>query len=323
MKLLTKILYYLKAVPMWTILSIHNTYGILSVFFITWVRPMKGGMVNFDDPLVTGINPETNDYIWKENVIFASQRKREFKDTDDQIVVSVGKYMCRMIYKSAAKPDKPFGDKDRMPPSINYIHGGVQYNGGFLIFDDVEDARNHFSNKEFRKHFWKFIHTEKREPVTILRDKNYDREEFLQFVCYLRTLFPYFSNSNGNKKRIGWGNPAPFASVNTITGYWKDDTFKFYSKEKIKTVARAPIAVNYFTAAEYLPSRNEFWGPELYLANFTNNRVIARGEKGNLFFVDLRKIVRGYKFDPANLPNLLDRVNERLSEKIGGLFNNV
>ena len=223
-----------------------------------------------------------------------------------------------MIRKSAATPENPLGEKDRMPPAINYIHGGVQYNGGFLIFDDVKDALNHFSNKEFRKHFWNFIHTEKREPVTILRDRNYDREEFLQFVCFLRTLFPYFSNSNGNKKRIGWGNPAPFASVNTITGYWKNDTFKFYSKEKVKTVARSPIATNYFSLEAYLPTRSTFTAPEKYLARFTNDRVLARGEKGNLFFVDLRKIVRGYRFDPNALPHIGNRISERFREKLEG-----
>ena len=43
-------------------------------------------------------------------------------------------------------------------------------------------------------------------------------------------------------------------------------------------------------------------------------RVIARGEKGNMFFVDPRKLSRGYKFDPSKkLSNIADRLIEKFS----------
>ena len=199
-----------------------------------------------------------------------------------------------------------------MPPAINYIHGGVQYNGGFLLFDDVKDAISHFSDPEFQKSFKKFVKTEGREPVTIIRDRNYDRNELLQFVCFLRTIFPWFSNSNGNKKRIGWGNPAPYPAINTITGYWKDDTYKFYKKETAMTAPRAPIKTKYFAHEVYVGERDYILAPEKFLASFTDNRVIARGEKGNVFFVDNRKLLRGYRFKGEQLPNIVDRLKEKV-----------
>lgn len=306
-------IYYLKVIPTWTILTIHNIWGILNVFYITWVNPMKGGLLPENHPFATGINPETGETIWKSNLVFASNRKRNFKETDEEILESVGNYMRGMVNKSVATKVNPFGVPDKMPPSINYIHGGVHYNGGWLIFDDVKDAIRHYSDPSFALEFLRFIYTEGREPVTILRDKNYPREDHLEFVCFLRTLFPFFSNSNGNKKRIGWGNPSPYPAVNTITGFWKNDTYKIYNLENHPDLARAPIAKKYFQKENYFGTRDHALWPEKYLANFTNDRVIARGEKGNLFFVDRRKIKKGFKFSGEALPNIIDRLQEKLS----------
>lgn len=312
MKLLELLWYYLSIIPTWTLLTFHNTWGIFNVFFIVWMRPMKGGMVEDSHPIVTGENPLTGEKIWHQNVIYRSERKRDFKESDKEILETVGSHMSRMIEKSSKQELYPEGIPDRMPPAINYIHGGVQYNAGYLIFDDVKDAIRHFSDLKFRMEFWRFVLTEKREPVTILRDKNYDRVELLQFVCFLRTMFPYFSNSNGNKKRIGWGNPAPYPSINTITGHWKKDTYKFYDREKLKSVCRPPITKKYFQAKSYYGIRDHARWPEIWLAEFTDNRILSRKEKGNLFFVDLRKINKGFKFNPSALPNIVDRLIEKL-----------
>lgn len=311
-KLLELIWYYLTLLPTWTLLTFHNTWGILNVFNIVWLRPIKGGMVNEDHPFVTGINPLTNKNIWQENVLFSSPRKRNFAESDDEILNTVGTHMTKMMERSASQALYPNGKPDRMPPAINYIHGGVHFNGGFLIFDDVADAIRHYSDWKFRKEFWRFVLKEKREPVTILRDKNYRREDLLEFVCFLRSMFPFFSNSNGNKKRIGWGNPAPYPSINTITGHWKRDTYKFYSKEKLQTVCRPPIKNKYFPHASYYGIRDSVRAPERYLARFTDDRVLSRKEKGNLFFVDLRKIRNGFRFTPEKLPNLFDRLMEKV-----------
>lgn len=314
MNVLKNFLRLTKAAYIWTKLTFHNTWGIINVFNIVWIRPMKGGLINDEHPMATGINPKSNSCIWPENIIFRSKRP-EGNDypSDIEIVCAVGNHMKEMVCKSAASEAFPQGKPDRMPPAINYIHGAVHYNGGFLIFNDFKDAIAHFSNQEFRDSFVNFVKAEKREPVSIFRKKDYDRMEFLEFVCFLRTIFPWFSNCNGNKKRIGWGNPAPYPSVNTITGYWMDDTYKFYTQKGRSTLCRPPISKKYFLKESYTASRETILPEEKMLASFTNERVIARGKKGNVFFVDNRKLLKGYKFDPSQrLPNIIDRIGEKL-----------
>lgn len=309
------VIYYLSILPIWALLTLHNTWGILNVFYIVWLRPMRGGLIDENHLIATGINPQTKKPIWNDNVIFRSQRKKIFEDdkTDEDIINAVGDYMRKMFLHSVATPEHPQGRPFRMPPAINYIHGSLQYNGGFLIFDDFADAISHFTDWRFKRDFLRFIHLEKREPITVFRNRDYNREEYLEFVCFLRTMFPYFSNSNGNKQRIGWGNPAPYASVNTITGYWKNDTYKFYSEKGRDTLCRPPVHKNYFQEKQYAGPRNYTLPPEKFLARFTDRRVVARGEKGNLFFVDLRKIMKGYRFKPEALPHLLDRLAEKIA----------
>lgn len=311
---LIKLVELLKTASIWTRLTVHNTWGIINVFNIVWLRPMSGGLLNADHPMVTGINPDNGEMIWKQNIVFQSLRSEPYLNgpSDAEIVCDVGNYMRKMVEASASTEEFPKGKPDRMPPAINYIHGCVHYNGGFLLFNDFKDAISHFSNIEFQNSFKKFVKEEGREPVTIFRNRNYDRMEYLEFVCFLRTIFPWFSNTNGNKKRIGWGNPAPYPSVNTITGYWMVDTYKIYSEKGRSSVCRSAISKKYFSENSYAGERATVKPQEKFLARFTNERVIARGEKGNMFFVDLRKLSKGYKFDPAKkLPNIADRLLEK------------
>ena len=314
MSSLKKIIGLLNAANIWTRLTVHNTWGILNVFNIVWVRPMPGGLLKQDHPMVTGINPENGEHIWKQNVIFQSIRSNVFNNdpSDQEIVCDVGNYMRKMVEVSSSSVEFPKGKADRMPPAINYIHGCVHYNGGFLIFNDFLDAISHFSNVDFQNSFKRFVKEEGREPVTIFRNRNYDRMEYLEFVCFLRTIFPWFSNTNGNKKRIGWGNPAPYPSVNTITGHWMTDTYKIYTEKGRFSVCRPAINKNYFSKKVYVGERTTVKPEEKFLARFTNERVIARGLKGNMFFVDLRKLANGYKFDPSKKrPNIANRLMEK------------
>ncbi|MDD4973073.1 MAG: hypothetical protein PHY93_01915 [Bacteriovorax sp.] len=314
MKLLNKLMDLLTTAYIWTRLTVHNTWGIINVFNIVWIRPMTGGLLKADHPMVTGVNPENGEFIWKQNIIFQSSRSEKFDSgpTDIEIVCDVGHHMRKMVEVSSSSEECPNGKADRMPPAINYIHGCVHYNGGFLLFNDFKDAISHFSNIDFQKSFKQFVREEGREPVTIFRNRNYDRMEYLEFVCFLRTIFPWFSNSNGNKKRIGWGNPAPYPTVNTITGYWMVDTYKLYTEEGRRSVCRSAVTKKYFTEKVYVGKRITTKPDEKFLAHFTNKRVLARGDKGNMFFVDLRKLSQGYKFDPSKkLPNIADRLMEK------------
>jgi hypothetical protein len=319
MRKMKTILRLLKVSAIWTKLTFHNTWGIINVFNIVWLRPMKGGILKEDHPMVTGINPDSKNYIWRENIIFQSTRSNDLKDVPDdlEILDAVANHMREMVAISSHHPDAPSGKPDRMPPAINYIHACVFYNGGYLIFNDFKDAIRHYSDPLFQKEFKNFVNKEGREPVTVFRNKNYDPKEYLEFVCFLRSIFPWFSNTNGNKKRIGWGNPAPYPATNTITGFWKDDLYKFYSEKGLKTLCRKPIEVKYFSKKEYFGPRDFTYPEEKYLARFTDNRVQARGAKGNMFFVDLRKLNKGYRFDPSKkLPNIIDRLIEKMSEKV-------
>lgn len=280
---------------------------------------MKGGLIPEDHPMATGINPATKKFIWTENLIYKTPRSDEFQnaESDEEIINAVGKHMREMVHVSSSSKENPNGIPDRMPPAINYIHACVHFNGGFLLFNDFKEAISHFTNKEFKNSFIKFVKEEKREPVTVFRNKNYDPKEYLDFVCFLRSQLPWFSNTNGNKKRIGWGNPAPYPATNTITGYWKDDLYKFYNIESRKTLCRPPISKKYFLNDNYIGSRNFTLPEEKCLSDFTNNRVLARGARGNMFFVDLRKLNKGFRFDPnQTLPNIFDRLLEKLTEKV-------
>ncbi|NOT77390.1 MAG: hypothetical protein HOP07_00120 [Bacteriovoracaceae bacterium] len=176
---LKKILRLVLAFMTWTKLTIHNTWGIINVFFIVWIRPMKGGLISDSHPMATGINPESKKPIWPENIIFQSIRD-ESKNypIDVEIVTDVGNHLRKMVANSCSSEKYPSGKADRMPPAINYIHGAVHYNGGFLLFNDFADAISHFSNKEFQESFKNFVTIEKREPVTLFRNRNYDRMEY-------------------------------------------------------------------------------------------------------------------------------------------------
>lgn len=295
--------------------NIHNSYGIAHVFDLTWLRPIGGGVISEDHPYVTGIDPLTGDKIWPKNIIFQSPRKREFVPTDEIIVEKVMSFLARMVKASASTEKFPKGKKDRMPPAVNYIHGTVHVNGVSLVFDDFKDALAHFTCPNFLKDFNKMIHTEKREPTIIFRDRDYDSEEFKVFSCFMKSKFPFFGNPNGNKKRLHWGTPAPFPVFNLITGYWISPTQSLRTEEGRKTCVRAPINKSLYMQGEnYGTGRNEYLWPEKFWASFTDDRIKARGERGGVYFTDKRKLDNGFKYDPENLITL----NERMKEKLFG-----
>ena len=106
---------------------------------------------------------------------------------------------------------------------------------------------------------------------------------------------PWFSNSNGPKKRVMWGNPAPYAVVNIITGFWKTETYKVRDRSKLAELMRAPIQQGrWFQQASFCGTRTTARWPEKLLARFTERRVKMRGKRENLFFVDRRKLLKKY-----------------------------
>ena len=95
------------------------------------------------------------------------------------------------------------------------------FSTGILLFNDFRDAIYHFTDLDFVRDIRRFAREERREILLLFRDRDYDCAEFADLVSFLRLALPWFSNSNGPKKHVLWGNPAPYPVVNIITGHWK------------------------------------------------------------------------------------------------------
>lgn len=323
-RLCRHIKYYVMVPKTWLQLTAHNTWGILNVLDIIWLRPMSGGLIAEDHPFCTGIDPATGKTIWNSNLIFASPRREPWPqhalapDADHEIMEKLGRHLSRQVQMAAASPGFPTGRPSPMPPGILYLHGGVHYNGGWLLFNDFADAIRHYSDARFAAEFRRFVREQNREPVTVFRDRNYDRDAFARFVCFMRTTFPWFSNSNGPKKFVLWGNPSPYPAVNTITGNWIGDCRLLKTDAGRRTVARAAIPPGiYFQDGPYFGERSTTRWPEHLLAFLTEKRVKLRGERENLYFVDKRKIRRGFRFGPSPIMSPLTRLTQWFRRSFG------
>src|SRR5213593_1563044 len=94
-KALRRLLYYLLVPKTWLQLTAHNTWGILNVLDIIWLRPMPGGMIDEAHPFCTGIDPRTGQPIWPSNTLFRSPRRDPWPgnilpDPDEKIVLKIG-----------------------------------------------------------------------------------------------------------------------------------------------------------------------------------------------------------------------------------------
>jgi hypothetical protein len=315
----SRLRYYALVPKNWLQLTAHNTWGILNVLDIIWLRPMPGGLIDETHPFCTGLDPTTGRTIWNSNVLFRTPPRRNWPaghapDSDEIIVEKTGDHLRKQVCMAAASTAHPTGHAAPMPPGILYLHGGVHYNGGWLLFNDFAEAIEHFTDPRFAAEFRRFVQEQRREPVTLFRNRDYDREAFARFVCFMRTIFPWFSNSNGPKKFVLWGNPAPYAAVNTITGNWIQDCRMLKSATSRLAVARPPIPVGrYFQNGPYHGERSATLWPEHLLARFTEKRIALRGERENLYFVDKRKLKRGFRYGPEPMLNPLRRIAHTLS----------
>ena len=311
--------YYASVPRIWLQLTLHNSWGILNVLDIIWLRPMRGGMIDEDHPFCTGIDLATGKSIWHANLLFSTPPLNPWPgnippDSDEELLEKVGTHLRNQVSHAAASERYPTGKASPMPPGILYLHGGVHYNGGWLIFNNFTEAIRHFSDPRFAREFRRFVKEQNREPITLFRDRDYDREEFARFVCFMRTIFPWFSNSNGPKKFVLWGNPSPYPAVNTITGNWIGDCRALKTEHGRRNVARPPIpAQRYFQDGPYAGSRETTRWPENLLALFTHKRIALRGEKENLYFVDKRKLKKGMRFGPEPIPTPIGRLKRWLT----------
>src|SRR6185295_8413381 len=102
-------------------------------------------------------------------------------------------------------------------------------------------------------------------------------------------------------------------AVNTITGHWIRDCRLLKTEAGRRAAARPPIpAGRYFQEGPYAGERHSTLWPEHLLARFTEKRIALRGERENLYFVDKRKLKKGFRYGPEPIPNPLQRLARRL-----------
>jgi hypothetical protein len=299
--------YYLSIPQVWIGQFFHNGHGIVRVLDITRWRPMPAGLIAPDHPWATGLNPATGRPIWHDNVLFRSQRPEGVQLPDDEDVIEqVGQFLARMTAQSAVVPEIPWGPDRPMPHGINYIHGTAHYNSGTLIFTDFADAIEHFTDPRFSAEVRRFARRERREVLVMFRQRDYSTTDYAYFTCCLRTLFPWFCNSNGPRKRVLWGNPSPFPVANLITGNWIRDVYRLKKPGGAAAVVRPAIdAGRYFVDGPYRGWRRTPLWPEKLLARYTNWRIRLRGSRGGLFFVDRRKLLASFldRLQQAGIPD--------------------
>jgi hypothetical protein len=322
---LERVAYYLALPITFVRMWFHNLDGILHVLDIIRFRPMPPGLLGAEHPWVTGLDPRDGQPIWWRNVLFRSPRgrftgsaSRLAPEADEVIVQRIGRFMTNLVAKSVANPEIPWGPQRRLPHGINYLHGAVHSSAGILIFNDFKDAIYHCTDPAFRREIRRFARVEDREILLVFRDRDYDTAEFAFLVSFLRLALPWFANSNGPRKHVLWGNPAPYPVVNIITGAWKKDTYRLKTMPNSLELVRPPIpAGRYFQNGPYRGSRERARWPEKLLAVYTYARIRARGARGGLFFVDRRKLETMSGRDPhAEVPIATVFPLERRSSRI-------
>lgn len=286
--------YFFRIPGIWGRQLLHNTHGILRVLDLTRFRPLPAGLIAPGHPWATGLNPASGEPIWYENVLYCSSRRDADADLppDEMVVGKVGEFLAKMAALSAVVPEIPWGARRRMPHAINYIHGSAHYNSGILVFTDFADAIEHFTDDRFVAEVRRFVRRERREVLVMFRRRDYSPRAYAYFVGCMRTLLPWFCNSNGPLKRVLWGNPSPFPVANIITGHWIGDIYRLKQPGGAEAVVRPPIAAaEYFRQPPYRGWRREPLWPEKLLAQYTYWRIRLRGARGGLFFVDRRRLL--------------------------------
>lgn len=294
---------YAKAPFVWAAHVAVNSGNIVRIFDIAKIRPLAGGLIADDHPWATGLAPANGKPIWTSNVLFRTMPDRSYPESDEQMIAKTGRFLARMTAQSAATPRHPQGlprvDENgtvvrRMPHAVNYIHGSAHYNGGWIVFNNFSEAFHYFNNRAFRKEIRRFAREEKREITILFRDKDYDTREYGELGGFLRTQFPWYSNTNGPKDLVHWGSRAPYPTVNMITGHFMGDVKALARARGESRVVRPPIENEaYFQGAYDQRSRLSARFTEKLFARFIDFRLGLRDkEKGNLFFVDKRELER-------------------------------
>ncbi len=304
----------------WAYSNVHNAYGAYKVVDYILLHKLEAGLVRAGHPWVTGASPHTGRAVWPDNIVFASPRKTDWNRSgpapDDEIVASIGRFLASMVERSTFDdPEIPQGPRRRMPHAVNYIHGTVHFNGGFLIFNDFPDAKFFLSDPRFVKEIKRFSKEEKRALTIVLRERYYDPEEYAWFVAFVRSHLPWYANGNSpTKKRVLWGAPSPYAAVNVINRSWITDLEKLRTG-RLEDLIRPPIERSRYFRGVYQGNQPDYSFPERFHAWVMNLIIRMRGFQGSMVFTDRKKI------EPHNWSEYLESNGEwRSSYKVSHPF---
>ena len=289
-----KIKYPVQTLWHWTYSNLHlakETYYVLDFIYVHKIGPR---LLASDHPWLTGLIPGTRETVWEKNIVFASPRaaKWQVEPEQDQIIVSrIGTFLAAMVARSnAPDPAVPHGKRRRMSHAVNYLHGAIHCNGGFLIFNNFQDAMFYFSDTHFVQEFKRFARVEKRELTIVLRERGYDPEEYAWFVGFVRAHQPWYANGNGpTKRRVLYGTPSPYPAVNPINGAWVDDMQHLY-RQRMAQLVRYPVECSRYFQSEYRGNQSDFTFMERFHVWTQHLVITAKGFQGGLVFTSRKKI---------------------------------
>lgn len=275
----------------WVYSNAHNLYNSYFVVRFIFMRRIRGGMLPRDHPWLTGAATDDGGPVWPRNLLFVSPRRRSFlvqPDSDEAIVARVGLFLAAMVARSNAAPEIPQGARRRMPHAVNYLHGSIHYNGGFLLFDDFADAMFHLSDSRFAREIRRFAREERRELTIVLRERRYRPEEYAWFVAFVRSRLPWYANGNGpTSKRVLWGTPSPYAAVNPINGSWIADV---QALARGAAPARPPIERGRWFQGTYRGHVAHFSFLVRFHAWVMHLIIAVRGFQGGMVFTPRKRI---------------------------------
>jgi hypothetical protein len=289
-----RLTYVPRALWYFTYSNLHMIKATLETLDFMTLHRIRAGQLPPDHPWLTGIVPGSSETVWRRNIVYASPRGMEWHvepEADDEIVERIGRFLMAMVERSnIAEPEIPQGKARRMPHAVNYIHGAVHYNGGFLIFDNFRDAMRHFSDRTFVREFKRYARNERRELTVILRERHYDPAEYAWFVGFIRAHQPWYANGNGPaRKRVLHGTPSPYPAINPINGSWVKDIRALYRGEVGRLLATPFDGPDYFKG-NYVGIQSRYHFLERLLVWVQHLVVTGKGFQGGLVFTKRRLI---------------------------------
>lgn len=289
-----RISYPPRAVKNFIYSNVHMAKATFEVLDFMFIHQIKAGLLPRDHPWLTGIVPGTSQSVWSRNIVYASEKGTDWQiipDSDEVIVERIGRFLMAMVQRSnIVEPEIPQSKARRMPHAVNYIHGSVHYNGGFLIFDNFRDAMRHFSDREFVKEFKRYARTQRRELTVVLRERHYDPTEYAWFIGFIRAHQPWYANGNGpSRKRVLHGTPSPYPAINPINGSWVKDIRALYRGDLESLLAPPLDGPDYFKGT-YVGTQTHYTFLEKFLVWAQHLVVRAKGFQGGLVFTKRKQI---------------------------------